>query len=453
MARFYRPEKKAKSALALNYSGIVIDRLSDDGRGIASIQGKTVFVDGALVGETVSLKVTRSTARYQEASMTALTIPSPDRVDPICRYYSRCGGCHVQHMSFAEQQAFKRNTLLSQLQRWAGITPVTVLPTLFFSDKGYRQRVRLGVLAQGGKTLLGFRQKNSKQLIAIDECPVMLPRLSRLLQPLQQWLDTEGEGVAHIELTTSDALTAVVLRHTASITLASRQLLQLALLPLNATCWFQGGKQAALTDVNNAVVDPRLFYTLPDYGLSIAYHPQDFIQTNGAVNRQMVAQAIALLQPNSDEYFLDLFCGVGNFSLPLARHVKRVIGIEGSTAMVARAADNARDNQCTNARFLQADLFEPESLLANLGPCDGLILDPPRAGAESFCQNIAKLMPKRLVYVSCDSATFARDSRILCENGYQLQSLGMMDMFPHTAHSEVMGLFARSSWHPENIAG
>lgn len=458
MAHFYKPPPKAKkrtSPVNRYFDSLTIERLSDDGRGIASVEGKTLFVEGALPGEQVSANVFSETARFMEAKVNAVVDSAAIRVMPQCGHYATCGACHMQHMSIASQHEFKQHAFLEKLKHWSGIEPKCVLPIIPDKDYRYRQRVRLSVMIRSGNISFGFRKRNSKQLVDVGQCPVMAPSLEVLLKPLKQWLNEAQKkddcAVSHIEHIGSDDSTGIVIRHTKPLSLNYRELLQQQLTAFNAVCWFQGSKQSALTAVDGNVVDPRLFYTLPEYDVRLAYHPQDFVQANTKVNQKMVSQALALLQPQADERFLDLFCGIGNFSLPLSRLSKAVMGIEGVDAMVSRATENANNNinnqqYAESVKFLRADLFKEDSLTKALCGFDGIILDPPRAGAKMICENITKLMPKRIVYVSFDASTFARDAQLLCKNDYQLHTAGVMDMFPQTSHSEVMGLFIHSSW-------
>lgn len=489
MAHFYKPKKQEQNALSRTLTDIKVERLSDDGRGIAKIYsaakssvlslsgqkqtkgknngGKTVFIDGALPEETVNATIIRHSNRYSEAYVTDVIESSQQRVEARCKHYMRCGGCHVQHMSIEEQHRFKLGTILEQLKHWANVTPDIILPTVSAEQYHYRRRVRLGVDSRqsgGNKPLLGFRQKNSQQLIRVAECPVMSASLEALIGPLQAWLnDHHALCVSHIELIGSDENIGVVIRHTDSLSLELRRGLQSALVPFKAICWFQGQKHGELEGVDGMRVKPELHYSLSDPlasdslsekslstpSLVLHFHPQDFIQANAGVNQLMVTQAIALMQPQQEEDILDLFCGMGNFSIPLSRLSNQLRGVEGVESMVATAADNAKRNHCTNTQFLKVDLsdwqkIEASGILSLL--CDGLILDPPRSGAKAVCENINKLMPKRIVYVSCDSSTFVRDAQLLCKNGYRLSHLGLVDMFPQTSHSEVMGLFIHPSW-------
>lgn len=466
MAQFYKPKKKVSSPRTTIISGVAVERLSDDGRGLATIPnshsstGKTVFIEGALPEEVVNAKIVNNASRFSDAYATEILKVGPSRVEPSCHHYVRCGGCQLQHMSEEEQHRFKRQATLDQLKKWSQVEPAYILPTLSGGAYQYRRRVRLGVNAQQShqhKPVLGFRRKNSQQLIHIDECSVMTPSLDSVIKPLGEWLNRYKPSVTHVELVDSGQSIGLVVRYNRPLSTENRRhlqsILEASLLPLSVQCWFQGKKQASLEDTLGDPVSPELHYYLTDpksaTPLSLAFHPQDFIQSNAIVNQLMIDQAIELMSPKVDESILDLFCGIGNFSLPFARLAKNVVGVEGLDSMVLKAAKNAEANACENTQFLSLDLFDwtqyEASEVSSLH-FDGMILDPPRAGAKAVCENIDKLMPKRIVYVSCDSSTFARDAKSLIQHGYSLSHLGVLDMFPQTAHSEVMGLFVHPSW-------
>ena len=454
-------------------------------------------MQGALVGEEVTVAIRKRMPKYIDARVHQIIKPSALRQTPPCPVFSRCGGCSVQYMSAEEQVAFKQDAVLSQLSRWSQITPDTLLPVLTDTEYGYRQRVRLAVdYTKTGELLLGFREVDSHAIVNIDSCMVLNPNLQKLILPLRQWLShIKAHVVSHVELVNATHSTepasgggtetvGIVVRHTRLLAGADRLQLQQYMSAfkkagLTVNLWFQSQKKGVLEDSNNIEVDPRLEYVLPlDSSLLFRFHPQDFIQSNPFINQQMVEQAIALLAPQSHEIVMDLYCGIGNFSLPLALHAKHVLAVEGVEAMTARAADNAHRNGINNVTFITQDLSQPKLLRASVsayfqkqgafqsaaqsvaqsiastaqvdsstkkpakqGVIDALLLDPPRAGAKTICENIAELLPQRIVYVSCDSSTFARDAGLLVDNGYRLSTLGIMDMFPQTSHVEIMASF------------
>ncbi len=440
-----------------------IERLADDGRGIAVEHGKTIFVTGALDGETVLTTMTKRSHKFNEGRVKSITHASPDRIVPPCAVFSRCGGCSVQYMPSEKQLAFKQTAVLSQLSRWANISPQQLVPTISVKEYGYRQRVRLAVdYAKDGELFLGFREEASHRLVNITACVVLEPALQAALPILREWLGSiKAQLVSHIELVNTETTITVVVRHTRALPETNRHPLATLFVQASITAevYFQGAKNAVLENVAGETVDPRMEYALVlQQPLALRFHPQDFIQSNLEVNQAMVAQALDLLAPQPTEHIVDLFCGIGNFSLAIAQQAKHVTGIEGIDAMVGRARDNAQYNQLDNLTFLVQDLsdasFDASVITNNVRfsaplSVDGLVLDPPRSGAKEICQNIRKLLPKRIVYVSCDSSTFARDAKILVENGYVLSHLGLMDMFPQTSHIELMALFVLTGKKPK----
>ena len=463
----YKDSRKGNNPIAdtTDLLPLTIDRLADDGRGIGYDQGKTIFVDGALAGEQVKTMITKRASKFNEGRVYELLSHSTDRVMPPCPVFSRCGGCNLQHLDAKQQLAFKESSVSSQLQRWAGISPQNQLPAIQVSAYGYRQRVRLAVdYDKTGDLFLGFRESASHRLVNITECAVLEPSLEALLAPLRKWLSAiKAKVVSHMELVCAELVNTVVVRYVRPLDINARQ--QLATLLPDVDVYFQGGKQAGLDSsssykgtikgvLENASGEsqmPRLSYTLQlEKPISLLFHPQDFIQSNLAVNQLMVKQAIELLSPQPHEHIVDLFCGIGNFSLAIAQKAKFVTAIEGVPEMVERARSNAERNHLENLTFLASDLSNPQfrgkiithnpALKEPLG-VDSLLLDPPRSGAKAICEKIDELLPKRIVYVSCNSSTFARDAKILVDKGYTLLTLGVMDMFPQTAHIEIMALF------------
>ncbi|GGY65083.1 23S rRNA (uracil(1939)-C(5))-methyltransferase RlmD [Cellvibrio zantedeschiae] len=442
-----RVEKKAQPMDDMRLGEFVIDRMSHDGRGITQWNGKTLFVDGALTGERISARLVRDHARYAEARLDKLLDAAPERVEAVCAHYAECGGCQLQHFHIEHQVSFKQAAVLQQLELWGGVKPKQLLPTIRSETSGYRRCARLGIDYTQGEVTLGFRKRNSKQLVQVDLCGVLAPELNRLLAPLKIWL-TElraAEAVTHLELIQAEQKTAVVLRHVQPLHEVDLQHLTTLSNQLNFSAWLQGGEAHQLQDVNGQDVDPRLTYSLANYALELDFHPQDFIQVNPDVNAQMVAQALQLLALKGDERVLDLFCGIGNFTLPLARKCAEVIGIEAVDSMVQRGRENASKMGITNVQFMAANLLTmtEHRLNQTCGKIDAVLLDPPRDGAKEIIDKLPQLSPKRIVYVSCNPATLARDAKVLVAAGYQLDSVGVLDMFPHTAHVESMALFVK----------
>lgn len=429
-----------------------VERISHDGRGIAQWQGKTLFIDGALPGEQVSARFVNEHGRYAEAVADQIIVAATERQTPPCAHYALCGGCQLQHMSPAAQIELKQTAVLEQLNRWADLVPAQILPPITSSSTAYRSCARMGVwYEKDGSVTLGFRQRNSKTLTPISHCLVLPDSLNRLLAPLQQWL-TEAhtaKAITHVELLDSPTTSALVLRHTKSP--GERDLQGLRELAQTHHCeiWLDDGGEK-LRDLNAQPCDPRLHYLLPGRDLNssqldISYHPQDFMQVNPVVNTQMIAQALTLLNLKGHERVLDLFCGIGNFTLPIAQQCAEVIGVEAVDTMVERGRENAARAGVNNASFMAADLTKLSAyqLQQRCGKIDAILLDPPRDGAKEIVAHIGKLEAKRIVYVSCNPATLARDAKVLAESGYQLQAVGVLDMFPHTQHVESMALFVR----------
>lgn len=431
-----------------------IERWSHDGRGLTNLDGKTLFVQGALPGERVSARLVEEHPRFIDARVDQIIEISDDRTEPPCPHYQACGGCQLQHVKPQAQIELKQHALVQQLQHWGKVSPKRILPAVSVSAQGYRNRARLGVwYEQDGSVSLGFRQQQSKTIAAIQHCLVLAPELNTLIPPLQQWLEQlrSAKAVTHIELVRGGDESAVILRHTKNLT--EHDLNSLAQFSQQHVCniWLEPNGNRGLTDLAGNPCSPRLNYLLRD--LSLNFHPQDFTQVNPHVNELMVTQALALLDLQPHERVLDLFCGIGNFTLPIARNCREVIGIEAVESMVVRGRENAESMGITNAKFIAANLADmTHTQLQRLagGKEQGIaaiLLDPPRDGAKEVVTTIKQwvdtrqLSPKRIVYVSCNPATLARDAAILAEAGYQLDAAGVLDMFPHTSHVESMALF------------
>ena len=417
-----------------------IERLAGDGRGIAFLDGRTWFVSGALAGEAVEARVLNARGKVVEARLERLLQASPERREAPCRHYARCGGCNLQHLPHEAQLALKQRTLAEQLQRVAGVQPEEWAAPLSGPEFGYRRRARVAVRwdVKARQLEVGFRAEASQDIIAIDDCAVLVQPLQSILRHLPTVLRSlsKPQALGHVELFSGTA-EAVLVRHVAPLPAEDLAKLQAFCEQANAQLWLQGEDEPA-------PVDPaaQLGFALAPWQLELAWRPGDFVQVNAQVNTAMIEQALGWLAPQADERVLDLFCGLGNFALPLARKAREVVAVEGVQAMVDRAAANARNNNVHNARFFQADLSQP---LAGTGwAAEGfsaVLLDPPRDGAFEVVQGIARLQAKRLVYVSCNPATLARDAQVLVGQGYRLKRAGILDMFPQTAHVEAMALF------------
>lgn len=425
-------------------AGVNVLRLTHDGRGVArDASGKTLFITQALPGEQVIAAVHRSHRRYDEAHVRERLTTSAERIVPPCPHYVQCGGCDLQHLALDGQRRHKREVLTNQLAR-QGLM-LDQAPALIAADGfGYRRRARLGVKRDAeGRIHLGFRARGSHHLIDITHCPILVPQLEALLPPLQACLEglQAPRQIGHIELVAGDEGVAVIVR-------------QLRANPGDAHAWqrwaevqgvslaqLEGRQEPRLRWVGKA---PGLGYTLKSGGrsLQLNFAPGDFLQVNAEVNQKMVATALDWLQPDGNERVLDLFAGVGNFALALAPHVAHVIGVEGSPAMVARLSDNARHNGLYNVEARQGDLTQAP----RLDPVpDLVVLDPPRDGAEAVSRALAASRVRRVLYVSCDPATLARDAGHLVHGGYRITRAAVADMFAQTAHLESMLLFERGT--------
>jgi len=461
----YRAGKRVQapvSELIGTVCELKITGFSQDGRGIARRDGMTVFVGAALPGEQVSVKITRQHSRYLEAEVKTIMSASTERGEPACEYYGRCGGCNLQHLqyqpaekSIAQSQgelqgqlALKQTAVFDQFQRSLGALPERVLPALLSVPYGYRQRARLAVwYRNNGEFELGFRQSKSKKLVDISFCSVLDTRLNALILPLREWLQdfTCYRAVTHIELLSADTDVGIVIRHTQVLDAAALEHLMQLSIELHCQIWLKPGREELLVGLTGQNCDPRMSYRLPDYDLELYFHPLDFTQINAAINRIMIDQAISLMQLKGHERVLDLFCGIGNFTLPIARLAREVIGIEGVESMVLRGRENAALNQLDNVQFIAADLEKDVAKMHWARESfDVVLLDPPRAGAKGVMHWLQQLAAERVVYVSCDPATLIRDTKTLLNMGYQLTTLGFMDMFPQTAHIESMVLFEKN---------
>ncbi|MDR0210573.1 MAG: 23S rRNA (uracil(1939)-C(5))-methyltransferase RlmD [Pseudomonas putida] len=418
-----------------------IERLAGDGRGIAFHEGRTWFVSGALAGEAVEARVLGARGKVVDARLERVLQASPERREAPCRYYERCGGCNLQHLPHDGQLTLKQRLLAEQLQRVAGVQPEQWAAPLVGPEFGYRRRARIAVRwdPKARQLQVGFRAEASQDIVAIDECLVLVQPLQDIFRQLPSVLRSlsKPQALGHVELFSGTAQ-AVLVRHVAPLPAEDQARLQAFCEQAGAQLWLQGDGEPAPVEPGQTL----LGFALEPWGLELAWRPGDFVQVNAQVNTLMIEQALSWLAPQPEERVLDLFCGLGNFALPLAGQAREVVAVEGVQAMVERAEANARSNNVHNVRFFQADLSQP---LAGAGwAAEGfsaVLLDPPRDGAFEVVQGIARLKAKRLVYVSCNPATLARDAQVLVGQGYRLTRAGILDMFPQTAHVEAMALF------------
>jgi 23S rRNA (uracil1939-C5)-methyltransferase len=434
----------------VNESVQIVD-LSHDGRGIAKLNGKVVFIDGALPNEEVMFEYTKQKKDFDEGRVTQVIKASPLRVTPACKHFGICGGCSLQHLSPEGQLYYKNQHWLQLMVKMGGGAPDTELKPLQADIWSYRRKARLGVkyVPKKQKTLIGFREKHSPQyLIDMEDCWILdakvrqeLPRLSTLLNALPS-----KAQIAQIELTVGDEV-ALVFRNLIALTDEDKQLLHQFGVDTGFKLYLQPKGPDSLELFYPANADFGMRFPLDFAQSFIQFEPLDFIQVNAKLNEAMIKQALDLLDLKADDVVLDLFCGLGNFTLPLARIAKQVFGVEGSAPMISRAKQNAQVQGFNNVKFSVANLQEVKSVqaLENL-PFNKILLDPPRDGALAVVEGMGKLNPERIVYVSCHPATLARDAEILRNRfGYRMVTGGVMDMFPHTSHIESMALFVKDN--------
>ena len=425
--------------------GVRIDKLSHEGRGIGRVDGKTVFVFGALPGELVNARVLRRRGQFDEAEVSEILEPAASRIAPRCAHFGICGGCAMQHLGEADQLAHKESVLLELLQREGGVTPDRVRAPLTGPQWGYRRKARLGVklVPKKGGVIVGFRERGKPYVTDAHECPVLDPRVGERLADLRALVQglSQPARVPQIEVACADDVAAINLRHLEPLDADDRDHLCAFEERSGLEVYLQPGGLDSIAAVSPAA--SALSYSVDD--LRFEFRPQDFTQVNAAINAKLVAAAVAALEPAADDRIADLFCGIGNFSLPLARRAGHVIGLEGDPALTARAAANATANAIDNASFAHADLAVAGSMSdPALAGCNKLLLDPPRSGAAAVVDSEFVDRVSRIVYVSCDAASFARDAARLAARGLHLVETGVADMFPQTAHVESLSLFARS---------
>ncbi|WP_336993886.1 23S rRNA (uracil(1939)-C(5))-methyltransferase RlmD [Lelliottia amnigena] len=429
MAQFYSAKRRVTTRQIITVEATDLDSF---GQGVARHNGKALFIAGLLPNERAEVTLTEDKSKYSRGQVKRRLNDSPERVTPRCPHFGVCGGCQQQHASVALQQSSK-STALARLMKH------DVNEIIAGQPWGYRRRARLSLSYEPKtqKLAMGFRKAASNDIVDVKLCPVLVPHLEALLPHLRNCLsDLQGvRALGHVELVLADNGPLMVLRHTAPLSAQDREKLER----------FSHSHELTLFLAPQSEILERVSGDAPWYlsdGLRLTFSPRDFIQVNDGVNQQMVAKAIEWLDVQPDDRVLDLFCGMGNFTLPLAQRAASVVGVEGVNALVEKGQQNARHNTLENVTFFHENLEEDvtQQPWAKHG-FDKILLDPARAGASGVMQHIIKLAPKRVVYVSCNPATLARDSEALLSAGYQIQRLAMLDMFPHTGHLESMVLF------------
>ena len=442
---------------------INIESLDMEARGVGHLQnedgtqGKVVFVEGALPGERVGFQSFRKKAKWEAATMTALHRESSLRVKPKCAYFGICGGCAMQHLEPSAQVAIKQRVLEDNLKHIGKVKAEIMLRPIYGPTWGYRYRARISVrnVPKKGGMLVGFHEKKSSFITDMKSCEILPPKVSAMLVPLRELIGSLSiiEHMPQIELAVGEGqgatITAMVLRIMAPLSEQDEVILKEFADQYQVQWWLQpAGPDSAY---QYYPLDTQLHYALPEFGVTMPFKPTDFTQVNHQINRVLVARALRLLDARPTDRVADLFCGLGNFTLPIATQVREVVGIEGSTALTERAQQNAQLNGlCGKTSFSCRNLFEVTSAdLLALGKFDRFLIDPPREGALAVCQALAGLgeaeeamKPRRIVYVSCNPSTLARDAATLVhEAGYVLKQAGVINMFPHTAHVESIAVF------------
>ena len=464
---------------------VIIESIDYEGRGIAHADGKVIFIEGALTGELVTYSSYRKKNSYEQAQVGQILKQSFMRVQPKCATFGVCGGCSMQHLEAHAQVAVKQRVLEDNLQRIGKVKPETMLPPIFGQAWGYRQRARLSVrhVLKKSKTLVGFREKNGKYVADMRHCEILPPKIASLLPLLGELNEsfTVRDILPQIEVAVGDHVDVLVLRILQALAPSDEEAIKQFADTHKVQFWTQ--TKGPETVMPFYPLDaPLLTYSLPEFGITMPFAPTEFTQVNSAMNRLMVSRAMRLLNPKPGERIADFFCGLGNFTLPIARSGAHVLGIEGSDALVKRAGQNAAYNGLSgNTEFRVMNLFEmDEAALAQLGcsledirnpqageeqlgdhsrnrlatrvTChsrrfDKWLVDPPRDGAIDLMRSIsAETAPRRIVYVSCSPSTLARDAEVLVhEKGYRLKAAGVMNMFPHTSHVESIAVFEKNS--------
>jgi 23S rRNA (uracil1939-C5)-methyltransferase len=430
---------------------VTIESLDQEGRGVAHAEGKVIFIEGALPGELVTYNPYRKKQNFELAQVAQILKPAFGRVTPECQYFGTCGGCSLQHLDDRTQVAAKQRVLEDNLRHIGKVKPELILPAVYGAAWRYRYRARLSVryVAKKNTALVGFHEKRSSFVADMQTCEIMPARVSSLLMPLRKLVNALSirERLPQIEVSLGDDVDVLVLRNLEPLTSKDEAMLKAFADEHRIQFFLQPGgpKTAYRFHPQNA---PELNYTLPEFNIVMPFDPTEFTQVNPAMNRVLVRRALNLLDPRPGERIADLFCGLGNFTLPIARRGAYVTGYEGSAAMARRAAENSERNGLSRrTRFTETNLFEiDEQWVQEQGHFDKMLIDPPREGAIAVATSLNKeqARPWRIVYVSCNPATLARDAEVLVHrNGYSLKAAGVVNMFPHTAHVESIALFEK----------
>lgn len=442
-----------------------IESLDQEGRGVTHVEGKTIFIDGALPNEKVTFQSLRIKPSYEVANVVEVLKQSNQRVTPKCPHFGLCGGCKLQHLDFAAQVAAKQRLLENDLWHIGKVKAENMLPPLYGPTWGYRHKARLSVkyVEKKQRVLVGFNEKSTRYVADMDSCEVLVPEVSALIAPLQTLIVQLGirDKLPQIELAVGEAnsnsecepvegnvnpVIVLILRIMDALSANDEALLKAFADDHAVQIWTQTKGPDTIKPFY-PLDGAQLQYSLPEFGLTYPFKPNEFTQVNPQINQVMIRRAMQLLEPQAHENIADFFCGIGNFTLPIARSGAQVLGLEGLANLVDRANESAQLNDISHVKFGVADLFKmtPEAL-TSLGAFDKWLVDPPRDGAFELMKSLdATNSPRRIVYVSCSPATLARDAGVLVnEKGYRLKAAGVINMFPHTAHVESIALFERS---------
>lgn len=427
-----------------------IESLSHEGRGVAHIDGKAVFISGALPGEKVTFIYTSKRRSHDEGRIEEVLEASADRVEPKCQHYAICGGCSLQHLSSEAQIQYKQKSMLESLKHLGNVEPQEIFEPITGDSWGYRRKARLGAkfVIKKDKVLVGFRERHGGFLADIQGCEVLHESVGKNLEAFQQMMYgmDSRDSTPQIEVAVGDAATALIIRHLKPLSTSDQE----KWVEFAKEYDYQLYLQPKGPDTVHCIYpdNPELYYQHESFNTKVNLGPQDFFQVNSSINHQMVPRAVELLKLTGKERVLDLFCGLGNFTLPIARNAAHVTGVEGDLIMVRRAREAAIANDIENTDYFACNLMGTELELKSepwlKQQFDCILLDPPRSGAKEIIEHFGKLKAKRIVYVSCHPATLARDAgELVHTHGYKLLGAGVMDMFPQTAHVESIAVFEK----------
>ncbi len=441
MVSIYKAKAKAQGPQHLT---LTVERWDHEAQSIAYHDGKICFVQGGLPGETVKVKLSEQKPQYNKGKVQTVLNASPLRIQPACPVAGQCGGCQLHFVGAQDSLALKQQAVAQLLSHQLKMTDFPWQAPLSAGDSGYRRKARIGIWYEKStkQFQVGFRKEQSHEVLAVNDCLVLSPVIAKVLPVLQNTLPTlqHGAVITHAEVFDADGKAYIIIRHIKDLSSSDITLLRQS---WPEAYWYGEAEPEQLTPWQADTPEPSYSLALgAGAPLRLAFKAGDFIQVNAAVNQLMVEQALQWLAPTADDNILDLYCGIGNFSLALAASGAKVLGLEGVPAMVKRARDNAKANSLTNCEFNHVDLHLPWPKASwNKPNFNKVLLDPARAGAPGAVDEIARLKPAQILYVSCNPTTFARDAKVLLAKGYRIAKIGVMDMFPYTSHLEVMALF------------